>query len=116
MPPQKVKIDSVRRRAHAAQAWKTDFVLCCLGHRHGKVDPSNMSDEYEYLASEWSGHIDVPIVLLGKNTLKGLDAGDKLAKRSVICILVFSRPRPDSSHLLRLKFQARLRWSKCVLN
>jgi len=33
---------------------------------HGKVDRSNMPDEYGYLASEWSGHIEVPIVLLEK--------------------------------------------------
>ena len=33
---------------------------------HGKVDRSSMPDEYGYLASEWSGHIEVPIVLLEK--------------------------------------------------
>jgi len=33
---------------------------------HGKVDWSRVSDEYGYLASEWSGHIEVPIVLLEK--------------------------------------------------
>ena len=32
----------------------------------GKVDRKNMADEYGYLASEWSGHIEVPIVLLEK--------------------------------------------------
>ena len=31
---------------------------------HGKVDRSNMLDEYGYLASEWSGHNEVPILLL----------------------------------------------------
>ena len=33
---------------------------------HGKVDRSKLSDEYGYLASEWSGRIEVPIVLLEK--------------------------------------------------
>ena len=33
---------------------------------HGKVDRSRLPDEYGYLASEWSGHIDGPIVLLEK--------------------------------------------------
>ncbi len=33
---------------------------------HGKVDRSNMPDEYGYLASEWSGPVEVPIVLLEK--------------------------------------------------
>jgi len=33
---------------------------------HGKVDRSNMPDEYGYVASEWSGHVEVPIVLLEK--------------------------------------------------
>src|SRR4030095_2698644 len=33
---------------------------------HGKVDRSRLPDEYGYLASEWSGHIAVPIVLLEK--------------------------------------------------
>ena len=32
----------------------------------GKVDRKDMHDEYGYLASEWSGHIEVPIVLLEK--------------------------------------------------
>jgi sugar lactone lactonase YvrE len=33
---------------------------------HGQIDPSRLPDEYGYLASEWSGHIGVPIVLLEK--------------------------------------------------
>jgi sugar lactone lactonase YvrE len=33
---------------------------------HGKVDRSKLTDEYGYLASEWSGRIEVPIVLLEK--------------------------------------------------
>ena len=33
---------------------------------HGKVDRSKLPDEYGYLASEWSGRIEVPIVLLEK--------------------------------------------------
>ena len=33
---------------------------------HGKVDRSRLPDEYGYLASEWSGHIEFPIVLLEK--------------------------------------------------
>ena len=33
---------------------------------HGKVDRSRLPDEYAYLASEWLGHIEVPIVLLEK--------------------------------------------------
>lgn len=33
---------------------------------HRKIDRSKLSDEYGYLASEWSGRIEVPIVLLEK--------------------------------------------------
>jgi sugar lactone lactonase YvrE len=33
---------------------------------HEKVDLSTFPEEYGYLASEWSGHIEVPIVLLEK--------------------------------------------------
>ncbi len=33
---------------------------------HGKVDRSRLRDEYGYLASEWSGRVAVPIVLLEK--------------------------------------------------
>ena len=33
---------------------------------HGKGDRSKLADEYGYLASEWSGRIEVPIVLLEK--------------------------------------------------
>ena len=33
---------------------------------HGKTDRSKMPDDYGYLASEWSGRIEVPIVLLEK--------------------------------------------------
>ena len=33
---------------------------------HRKVDRSKLPDEYGYLASEWSGQIEVPIVLLEK--------------------------------------------------
>ena len=33
---------------------------------HGKVDLSTFPGEYGYHASEWSGHIEVPIVLLEK--------------------------------------------------
>ncbi len=32
----------------------------------GKADLSNLPEEYGYLASEWSGRIEVPIVLLEK--------------------------------------------------
>ncbi len=31
-----------------------------------RVDRSKLNDEYSYLASEWSGNIEVPIVLLEK--------------------------------------------------
>jgi hypothetical protein len=37
-----------------------------LLNSHGKVDPSRLRDEYGYLASEWLGRIEVPIVLLEK--------------------------------------------------
>ena len=33
---------------------------------HGKIDRSRLPDEYGYLASEWSGHFAIPIVLLEK--------------------------------------------------
>src|SRR5215470_12552754 len=33
---------------------------------HGKVDRSKLPDEYGYVASEWSGRVEVPIVLLEK--------------------------------------------------
>jgi hypothetical protein len=33
---------------------------------HGKVDRSRLPDEYGYLASEWSGRVEVTIVLLEK--------------------------------------------------
>jgi len=33
---------------------------------NGKVDRSKLPDEYGYVASEWSGQIEVPIVLLEK--------------------------------------------------
>ena len=33
---------------------------------HTKVDRSRLTDEYGYLASEWSGDFEVPIVLLEK--------------------------------------------------
>ena len=33
---------------------------------YGKVDRSNIPDDYGYLASEWSGYIEAPIVLLEK--------------------------------------------------
>jgi hypothetical protein len=33
---------------------------------HGKVDRSKLPGEYGYRASEWSGRIEVPIVLLEK--------------------------------------------------
>ena len=45
--------------------WESEVRRHLLGP-HGKVDRSNMPDEYGYLASEWSGHIEVPIVLLEK--------------------------------------------------
>lgn len=37
-----------------------------LVNPHGKVDRPRLNDEYGYLASEWSGSIQVPIVLLEK--------------------------------------------------
>ena len=33
---------------------------------HGKIDRSKLPDEYGYIASEWSGNVEVPIVLLEK--------------------------------------------------
>jgi hypothetical protein len=45
--------------------WKSEVKRHLLSP-HGKVDWSKVADEYGYLASEWSGHIEVPIVLLEK--------------------------------------------------
>jgi len=33
---------------------------------HVKVDRSRLADENGYVASEWTGHLEVPIVLLEK--------------------------------------------------
>jgi len=45
--------------------WKSE-VKPHLLNAHGKIDLSRLPDEYGYLASEWSGQIEVPIVLLEK--------------------------------------------------
>jgi hypothetical protein len=45
--------------------WEREVKRHLLSPR-GKVDRSNMPGEYGYLASEWSGHNEVPIVLLEK--------------------------------------------------
>jgi sugar lactone lactonase YvrE len=45
--------------------WKSE-VKPHLLNAHGKIDRSKLPDEYGYLASEWSGQIEVPIVLLEK--------------------------------------------------
>ena len=45
--------------------WESDVKRHLLSP-HGKVDRSRLPDEYGYLASEWSGRIEVPIVLLEK--------------------------------------------------
>ena len=45
--------------------WKTEVKRHLL-NPHAKVDISNLPDEYGYFASEWSGRVEVPIVLLEK--------------------------------------------------
>jgi hypothetical protein len=45
--------------------WKRE-VKPHLLNPHGKLDRSRLPDEYGYLASEWSGQIEAPIVLLEK--------------------------------------------------
>ena len=45
--------------------WEREVKRHLLNPR-GKVDRSKLIDEYGYLASEWSGNIEVPIVLLEK--------------------------------------------------
>ena len=45
--------------------WKSE-VKPHLLNPNGKLDRSRLPDEYGYLASEWSGEIEVPIVLLEK--------------------------------------------------
>jgi hypothetical protein len=45
--------------------WKSEVKRHLL-NPHGKLDRSAMPDEYGYLASEWSGQIAGPIVLLEK--------------------------------------------------
>ena len=45
--------------------WESDVKRHLLSP-HGNVDRSRLPDEYGYLASEWSGRIEVPIVLLEK--------------------------------------------------
>jgi len=45
--------------------WKSE-VKPHLLNPQGKVDRSKLPDEYGYFASEWSGQIEVPIVLLEK--------------------------------------------------
>jgi len=43
--------------------WESEVKRHLLSAR-GKVDRSKLPDEYGYVASEWTGHIEVPIVLL----------------------------------------------------
>ena len=45
--------------------WKSEVKRHLLSP-HDKVDRSKLPDEYGYFASEWSGQINVPIVLLEK--------------------------------------------------
>jgi hypothetical protein len=45
--------------------WKSEIKRHLLSP-HGKIDLSKSPDEYGYLASEWSGQIAVPVVLLEK--------------------------------------------------
>ena len=45
--------------------WKSEVKRHLLGP-HGKIDLSKLPDEYGYFASEWSGNVEVPIVLLEK--------------------------------------------------
>ncbi len=45
--------------------WKSE-VKPHLLNPHGKLDLSKLPDEYGYLASEWSGQIEVPVVVLEK--------------------------------------------------
>ena len=45
--------------------WKSEVKRHLL-NPHGKLDLSSLPDEYGYLASEWSGQTEVPIVLLEK--------------------------------------------------
>jgi hypothetical protein len=45
--------------------WQSEIKRHLLSPR-GKVDLSRLPGEYGYLASEWSGDIEVPIVLLEK--------------------------------------------------
>src|SRR5689334_24836427 len=45
--------------------WKSEVKRHLL-NPHGQLDRSALPDEYGYLASEWSGQIEVPIVLLEK--------------------------------------------------
>jgi len=45
--------------------WKSEVKRHLLSP-HGKLDLSKLPDEYGYFASEWSGRIEAPIVLLEK--------------------------------------------------
>jgi hypothetical protein len=45
--------------------WEREVRRHLLNPR-GKADRSRLADEYGYIASEWSGRVDVPIVLLEK--------------------------------------------------
>jgi len=45
--------------------WQTEVKRHLLS-LHGKANLSAFPEEYGYLASEWSGHLEVPIVLLEK--------------------------------------------------
>ena len=46
--------------------WESEVKHHLLNQHGNKIDRSKLRDEYGYLASEWSGQIDVPIVLLEK--------------------------------------------------
>ena len=51
--------------AKCYEFWKSEVKRHLLDP-HGKLDRSKLPDEYGYLASEWSGRLEVPIVLLEK--------------------------------------------------
>lgn len=58
-PLQRVSVDK------CYEFWENEVKRHLLSS-HGKVDRSKLPDEYGYLASEWLGRIEVPIVLLEK--------------------------------------------------
>jgi hypothetical protein len=51
--------------AKCYEFWESEVKTHLLSP-HGKVDRSKLPDEYGYIASEWSGPMEVPIVLLEK--------------------------------------------------